>query len=572
MREKQWLTKPKITTEFLAKFPEINPVVLQLLYNRGLTNQEKIDQFLNPDYGQDLLDPFLFNQMEKAVKRILEAIVKKEKIVVYGDYDADGVCSSAVMVEALKNLGAQVDVYIPFRETEGYGLNASAANDLAEKGTNLVITVDCGISNKKEVDVLNQKGVDVIITDHHHQPLEIPSAYAIINPNLNEEKYPFRSLAGCGVAFKVVQGLVKHHKNFSVKQLPEGFEKWLLDLVAIGTIADIQPLLEENRVLVKWGLVVLNQTKRLGILKLIEKMNNNLTTLDEKSVSWQITPRLNAAGRLNHASFAYQLLITEEVSQAEKMAEEINKTNQQRQQLTDKINFEAKQIIGEVKNQKILVVVGDGWPIGVVGLVAGRLTDEFNLPSLVISRNNGEITGSARSIAEFNVIEAIQKADQLLSRYGGHSQAAGFTLKNEKALKEFTKIMIKLANDSLGDLKLAPSLEIETQVKLAEVDWHFFEELKKFMPYGEKNPKPIFLATDLAVVEAKTVGQDNKHLRLMVKEESGAIKKTIGFGFGHWCDKLRIGDKLDLIFEVDVNEWNGNRELQLKIIDLKLKN
>lgn len=572
MLEKTWKIQKTIKPEDLVRFPEINPIVLQLLLNRGIDTQEKIDQFLLPDYGENLHDPFLFNDMEKAVKRILRAVESKEKIVVYGDYDADGVTSTAVLTDLLDALGNKPEVYIPFRETEGYGLNEEAAQSLIKKGANLLITVDCGISNKKEVEILMKAGVDVIVTDHHHEPAQLPEALAILNPQLEKEKYPFKNLAGCGVAYKMAQGIIQKHQDYKVKKIEEGFEKWLLDLVAIGTIADLQPVLDENRVLVKYGLVVLQKTKRLGLLKLIEKMSSNLTQINERVIGWQIAPRLNAAGRLNHASSAYQLLITEDAAEAEKLAEELNQTNQERQQLTEKISAEAKELLGEVKDQKILIVVGKNWPTGVVGLVSGRLTDQHHLPSLVISEYNGEIIGSGRSIPEFNIIEAVEKSDEFLSRYGGHDQACGFTLKDEKSLRNFTERMKELAEAELAGKDLKPVVEIDAKVKLEDINWDLFDELEKFEPFGEGNLKPKFLAKGLTVTQAQTVGSDGKHMRLMVKHNGQIIRKTIGFGFGHWCDKLSEGDKVDMVFEVDVNEWNGNRELQLKIVDLKLTN
>ncbi len=568
--DKVWKVAPTIKEELIDQFPEINSIVLQLLFNREINTSEKIDRFLNPDYEKDLHDPFLFKEMDKAVARILKAVESKEKIIVYGDYDADGVTSSAIIVELLKALGNEPKVYIPFRETEGYGLNLPAAKELIKNGVHLLITVDCGISNKEEVNLLMTSGVDVIITDHHHQPVELPQPLAIINPQLEKEEYPFKNLAGCGVAFKLVQAVLKRQKDYPINQLESGFEKWLLDLVAIGTIADIQPLLGENRVLVKYGLIVLQKTKRLGLLKLIEKMSSNLTQIDERVVGWQISPRLNAAGRLNHASSAYQLLVTDEATEAERLAQELNQTNQERQQLTDKINLEARGLLGEVKDQKILITVGENWPTGIVGLVAGRLTDEFHRPSLVISKYNGEIIGSGRSIAEFNIIEAIEKCHDFLSRYGGHAQAAGFTIKDENSLKLFIEKITKLAAAELNHKEITPILEVDAEVKLEEVDWNLFEELEKFIPFGEGNPKPRFLAKDLTVAETQSLGQNGKHLRLMVNHTTPIIRKTIGFCFGDWCAKIKRGDKLDMIFEVDINEWNGNRELQLKIIDLKI--
>ncbi len=566
---KRWAVKPPVSNDLKEKFPEINLLTLQLLYNRGIDTQQKVDEFLNPDYGENLHDPFLFGQMEKAVRRVLEAIVNKEKMVVYGDYDADGVTSSVILMETFQNLGADVDVYIPYRETEGYGLNQEAAKELVKKGIKVVVTCDCGVSNAPEVETLNSGGIDVIITDHHHEPPKLPNAYAIINPHLSSEKYPFENLAGCGVAYKFVQALMSKHKEYAVNQLDEGWEKWLLDLVAIGTIADLQEVLGENRVLVKYGLIVLQKTRRLGLRELCKAMSSEPKNLDERSVGWQIAPRLNAAGRMNHASTAYELLITADQAEAEKLAAELNQTNRDRQQLTDKIAAEAAAILGEVKDQKILTIVGDGWLTGVVGLVSGRLTDQYHRPSLIISRYNGEIIGSGRSIPEFNIIEAAEKSGEFLARFGGHAQACGFTVKNEKALAGFIKKMAALAEKELAGKELLPEQNIDAEVALEDINWQLYEELEKFSPYGEGNYKPVFMATGLSVTDFQPVGADGKHLRLMVKHNTEVIRKTIGFCFGSWCSKIKKGDKVDLVFEVDVNEWNGNRELQLKIVDLK---
>ncbi len=569
--QKSWQLHQEIDQKFANQFPEINPLILQLLANRRITTQQRIDEFLNPDYTKDLHDPFLFTEMKKAADRILKAVEDKEKIIVYGDYDADGVSSSAIMVSLIKALGAKAKVYIPFRETEGYGLNLEAVKQIAKNKINLVITVDCGISNLQEIAELKKKGIDVIITDHHHEPSNLPDAYATINPHLEKEKYPFENLAGCGVAYKLVQGILIEHKNYKVNQLEKGWEKWLLDLVAIGTIGDLMPLLGENRTLVKYGLIVLQKTKRLGLKKLTKIIGSGLANLNEKAVGWQITPRLNAAGRLNHASAAYQLLITDDSKIAEKLANDLNQTNQERQKLTEKIILEAKQILGEVGDKKILIAVGEGWQTGIVGLIAGRLTDEFHRPSLIISKYNGKIVGSGRSISAFNIIQALEKCDEFLSRYGGHSQACGFTVKDEANLAKFIDKITQLAEKQLDKKDLLPEIFIDSKIKLEEIDWEFYNELEKFSPFGEGNPTPKFLAEDLTVAEIQTVGQDGKHLRIMANHKTPIIRKMIGFCFGNWCKKIERGDKIDVVFEIDVNEWNGSRELQLKIIDLKLK-
>lgn len=568
--EKNWRIAPVIEPEFKDKFPEIDPIILQLLFNRGITTQQQIDEFLNPDYSNNLHNPFLFSAMEKAVEKILLTIQNSEKIVVYGDYDADGVCSSVILVSLLKTLGGKVEVYIPFRETEGYGLNLEAVKQIARNGAKLVITVDCGISNAEEISELKRQGIETIITDHHHEPIKLPAAFAILNQNLSSEKYPFKHLAGCGVAYKLVQAIALRHKNYQVLKLPEGWEKWLLDLVAIGTIADMMDLIGENRTLVKWGLIVLQKARRTGLKKLLEIMNSQPSDIDERVVGWQIAPRLNAAGRLNHASSAYQLLITEDDQEAQKLAAELNQTNTERQKITDKITLEAKELLGEIIDQKILIVVGNNWPTGVVGLISGRLTDEFHRPSLVISRYKGEIIGSGRSIAQFNIIEALQQGNDFLSRYGGHSQACGFTVKDEESLPNFIKKITQLAEKQLTNQDLLPLINIDAEVTLEEINWKLWQDLEQFIPFGEGNPKPRFLAKNLGVVEIQTVGQDGKHLRLMVNHRTAIVRKTIGFCFGEWCKRIKRGDSIDMVFEVDINVWNGNQELQLKIIDLKL--
>src|SRR3989344_2050076 len=567
---KNWQLAPTISQEFREAFPEIHQLILQLLFNRGLTTQPQIDEFLNPDYGQDIHDPFLFSAMAKAIDKTLTAIVKKENIVVYGDYDADGVSSTAVMTDVLQALGGQVKVYIPFRETEGYGLNLAAVESLIKEKTNLIITVDCGIGNAAEIAALKKGGVTVIVTDHHSQPKVLPDAFALINPNLKEEKYPFRSLAGCGVAYKFAQALVLKHRDYPVNQLTEGFEKWLLDLVAIGTVADMMPLLGENRTLVRYGLVVLQKTKRPGLKQLMSSIEENLAKLNEHSIGFRIAPRLNAAGRLQHANTAYELLVTQAQAEAESLAQQLNATNQQRQQLTDQIYQEAIKIIGQPAEAEILAAVGNGWPTGIVGLVAGRLTDRVYRPSLVISRFGGSIIGSGRSIKEFNITQALQKCDGYLTRYGGHAQACGFTLKDESAVEPFIEKIKQIFLETVDIKKIAPAIQIDAVVELADLNWDFFGQLEQFRPFGEGNPKPIFLAKNLEVADIQTLGQDKNHLKLLINDALGKSRKIVGFSFGSWFDKIKKGDKIDLVFDLDVNEWKGNRELQLKIIDLKL--
>ncbi|MFH2136150.1 MAG: single-stranded-DNA-specific exonuclease RecJ [Patescibacteria group bacterium] len=571
----KWKVAEQISEKFKNKFPEIDPVILQLLTNRGIKTQEQIDEFLYPDYSQDIHDPYIFLDMKKAVERVFGAIEKKEKIIVHGDYDADGVCSALVMVSTLSALGADVQVYIPHRELEGYGLNMQTVEELGKNGVNLIITTDCGISNHAEIKRAAKLGIDVIITDHHTEPPELPeAAFAIIDPHLAREKYPFHELSGAGVAFKMVQAILRNPQfTANDRQIdPEAFEKWLLDLVAIATITDIMPLLGENRTIVKYGLLVLNKTQRLGLKKLIESLSlNKNKDLDARNVAFQIGPRLNAAGRIDHANQAYELLKTDDVDEVQNLVDALNKTNEGRQSLSERVTAEAKAQIGEeIGEEKVLFALGEGWPVGIVGLVAGKIADKFFRPTFVMTEKEGVIMGSGRSIPEFDIMEGLREAKELFSHYGGHAGACGFTLKNKKDLKKFEKILKKFAEKKLDGLDLTQTLEVDAEVDLEKINWELFELLEKFAPFGRANERPRYLGRGLSVETFESVGTNGNHLRINLSQGNGLRKKFIGFCFGDWCQKLKVGDKIDVVFEVDVNEWNGNRELQMKIIDLKM--
>ncbi len=567
--QKNWRIKSKTDEAIRSKFLEVNPIILQLLYNRGLMTQEAIDEFLNPDYGDDLHDPFLFREMEKAIERIKLAKDNQDKVLVYGDYDADGVCSSVVLYEALKKIGIEAEVYLPHREKEGYGLNLTACDYIIKQGVKLVLTVDCGISNKDEVLKLSEASIDVIIFDHHHPPAELPEAYATIDAKTSGETYPFRELAGVGVAFKFVQALMKKG------MLNDGQEKWFLDLVALATVADCSPLLGENRTLVKWGMVVLNKTKRLGLAELIKSASRELGKIDTYVIGYQLAPRINAAGRMNHANSAFKLLICEDEAEAAKLAIDLNRENSERQKLTDRIFGEAGAQIEPFEEARRLIFVINKepsyWPPGVVGLVAGKLCEFYNRPALAVGRSaDGKLVGSGRSIDGFNIIEAVSECAEFLTHFGGHSGACGFTIKSEADIEPFKNKMTEIAERELSKMELEPVLEIDAEVELKDIDWKLFEQLENFEPFGEGNLKPRFLASGLEVAGYVGVGDGAKHLRLMVNQGEVKDRKTIGFCFGEWCNKLNFGDKVDLVFEVDVNEWNGTRELQLKIVDLRM--
>lgn len=558
-----WRLPQKPSQEFIDKFPELHPIVVQLLFNRNLKTQNEIDEFLSPDYSKDVHDPHLFKDMEKACQRIYKAIREQELITVYGDYDADGVSSSVILRSVLKDLGAQVEVYLPHREKEGYGLNKKAVEELAGK-TKVIITCDCGISNLEEVDLANQKGIDVIITDHHTIPDTLPKALAIIHPQVKGEMYPFKYLAGGGVAFKLAQALLSHVKNDLSDKEKEGSEKWLLDMVALSTVADMVPLLGENRTLLKYGMLVLKKTRRLGMRKLIEVANLEIDKIDTRAIGFSLAPRVNAAGRMDHANLAYYLMIEEDEVKATKLAQELNQSNLDRQKLTERIVREAKaQAIDE--NDSLLVFYDPSWSSGLTGLVAGRLARDYARPVFVMTKVEENIVGSGRSIPEFNIIEALQAHEDLLIKYGGHPQACGFSMDPEKR-ETFVQVMKELATQKLQGVEFQSKLDIELMIDFEDISWDLVDLLERFRPYGQMNPEPLFISTGLAITSIRQVGNDGKHLKLEVSK-GNKKKGAIAFGLGNMS--LELGDKIDIVYNLSINQWNGNREIQLMIKDIK---
>lgn len=565
--DKKWRIAEKINDDFKDKFPEINGVVLQLLYNRGLDSQDKIDRFLGPDYIGDQNDPYLFKDMAKATEVILGAIEKNEKIVVYGDYDADGVSSTALMYLTLKHLGAKnLSVYIPNRMSEGYGINHEAVDEMISGKTDLIISVDCGVTAVEEVKRAREKGIKVVVSDHHLPGDELPECEALICPTVKGEKYPFKKLAGVGVAFKLAQALLREGVENN-----DAFEKWLLDLVALGTVADVVPLLGENRTLVKWGLIVLNKTQRPGLQELIESARLK-RPLGTYNIGYQIAPRLNAAGRMDHANTAYELLITEDEAEAMAIANDLNQKNQERQKVTEemmKISLEQIGVPGD--KDKILLSEYDGWSAGLVGLAAGKLSDRFHRPVIVMGKMGDKYVGSGRSIAEMDITSAVRECSEYLEEFGGHAQACGLTIIGEENYKKFSDKIKKVAADKLKGVELKPSIEIEAEIGLNQASWELIDSLDKFEPFGEGNLEPLFLTKDLEMRDIVTMGKSKQHLRLDLAETGGSPKKFVGFNLvERWLDGLKVGGKLDVVYTVGVNKWNGNREIEFKIVDLKI--
>lgn len=570
--EKKWQIMPKINNNFIDQNKEINNIVLQLLFNRGLTNKKDIELFLSADYSAGSYDPLLFKDMERAVDLIVGHIKSENKIVVYGDYDADGATSSAILVETLSTLKARVGVYIPDRVSEGYGLNKKAIDELISGGTKLIITVDNGIRNKEEIKYIKDKKVDVIVTDHHIAPddkKDFPDCL-IINPAVSQDNYPFRFLSGAGVAFKLAKAIIDKAKIDDATK--KKIEESLLDLVAIGTIADCVILLGENRVLVKRGLEVLNKTKRIGLLKLIEAAKINNRKLDSWNVGFQIAPRLNAAGRMDHANTAFELLITRDEAEASLLAENLNSKNVGRQETTENI---LGQIISEVesgaKDDKIIVAVSkqeQQWNEGVIGLVAGKIAEKYYKPVLVITQTEDGYKGSGRSIDEFNIIEAIEQCADLFTKFGGHPAACGFSLLAGN-LEKFVSKIKNIANEQMKNLDLKPAIEIEAELKLSQIDEKLMSDLDKFCPFGAGNDRPKFVSYNTTVVDIMNMGFDGQHIKLKIKNGSSNIFNAIGFGQTEKWKDLIIGDKIDIVYYLETNEFNGRSETQMKIVDIK---
>jgi len=583
----KWKVKPKAPADFFKKFPEYSPLIGQLLYNRGLKTQAQIDEFFNPDFLEDLHDPFLLKGMRKAVKRIIQAIKKKEKIIIYGDYDADGVCATAILFLTLKSLSFKnLDFYIPDREKENHGLSEKSIRELARSGAKLIITVDCASRDLEEVNLANSLGLDVIITDHHELGNELPSAVALINPLQENGQYPFRDLAGAAVAYKLACALLSAQAEESAGYL----EKWLLDLVALATVADVMPLVGENRTLVKYGLAVLAQTRWLGLRELMKLAQVNIkigqpavigqappTNLDAYTLGYILGPRLNAAGRMDHANNALRLLLSRDRKEARELAKRLNQTNLTRQNLTDKIVQEVinrlEEKIAKGEQLKLIFEGSSDWPVGLIGLVAGRISGRYCRPTFIYCEKKEKILVSARTIPQFNLIEAIESSAHLLDNFGGHKKAAGFQMRKSN-LAKVKKFFHQLAEKKLKEGDLVPQIDIDMELSLEDINWPNHEAIQKFAPFGQANPQPKFSAKGLEVKDARIVGNNGKHLKmeLMIfngQASRGKTFKAIGFNLGDWQDKLKMGDAVDMVFELIVDEWNGHRDLQLKVVDLR---
>ncbi|MFZ2192888.1 MAG: single-stranded-DNA-specific exonuclease RecJ [Candidatus Moraniibacteriota bacterium] len=567
---KKWELREKKNIKFdeiiLQKY---DPIVLALLSDRGVFSQKEIEDFFSSDYA-NLSNVENVSGMREAVARIVLAKEQKERIVIFGDYDADGVTATVLMFEALSELGlSNLTYYIPDRQLEGYGMNEKAIEFLAKDGVTLIITVDSGITNIFEVEKARSLGIDVIITDHHHIPEALPSAVAVINPHLENSGFAFTDLAGVGVAFKLAQGLYQEMMPEKNDQL-----KWFLDLVAIGTVADCVPLLSENRILVKYGLVVLSKTRRVGLQEMfkvgrIEISENSIPNTHK--IAFQIAPRINAAGRMDHASVSYRLIAEKNSVEARLMALDVEAKNLERQKMTTEIIKEIEETaLRDFSDKKFIYVANPNWPVGILGLVAGKAVDKFGKPVVVFQAQDDEYVGSLRSIPELNIIEKIEECASLLSKFGGHSQAAGVRVIPENFEKFCTK-MTELIEAELENKETISRLLIDLEIRASEINWEFMEELKKMEPFGMGNKEPVFMMKDMQISDVRAVGNGSKHLKLTLKatDNSPKLFEAIAFKLGEKFSDLKKGDNIDIVFNLQEDSWNGNKKIQLNIIDLK---
>lgn len=561
----RWRIAPPAPAAYRAALADLHPLLVQALYNRGLTDPSEARSFLNGGFEPD--DPFRLRGIHSAVDRIRTAVRTGQRIAVYGDFDADGVTATALLSLTLKALGAaQVDPYIPHRADEGYGLNCQALKTLADRGATLVITVDCGIRSPEEVEYARQLGMDVVITDHHKLGPELPDATAVLNPRQPNCPYPYKHLAGVGVAYKLAQALLRVNRQVRLPQSRPLEEEDLLDLVALGTVADLAPLTGENRALVIHGLEQINRSPRPGLESLMRRAGVRPGQVTATTIGYVLAPRLNAAGRVDHAVRAFRLLTAEYPGEADKLAEQLDALNRERQQQTAEALELAREILSaEEADRPLLFAAHPRFPAGVVGLVAARLVEEFYRPAVIVEQGDVESRGSARSIPEFDITAALDSCADLLLRYGGHRAAGGFTVRT-RDLPELKARLTEIAERALGALELRPTLEVDAEVPLREMNHQAWEALQALRPFGEANPEPLFVSRNVEMRHQRAVGADGSHLKLVLAD-GGVVWDAIAFRQGDWANHLP--GRVDIAYHLQVNEWNGERWLQLNVQDIR---
>ena len=542
--------------ELIKKY-NLNILLATILVNKNITDEKVLSKFLHPTRN-DFYDPFLMPDMELAVNRILKAIENKEKIIIYGDYDADGITSITVLKSFFKDLGIEVDSYIPNRLEEGYGLNKPAVKQIVEKGYELMITVDCGISAIEEIKYANELGIETIVTDHHEVGEDLPDAIAVVDAKRKDNIYPCRDLAGVGVVFKLIQALA-----IKLKLKEEAFLKYL-DIVCIGTISDIVPLVDENRVITKLGLMLVNQTRNIGLKSLL--MSSGYKKIDSTTISFGVAPRINACGRMGHAEEALKLFLSDNISEVQELTKRLNDYNIKRQEKEKSIYREALEMIEKehLDENDTIIVAGENWHHGVIGIVASKITELYFKPSILLCYEGDEAKGSGRSIPGFDLHEALMKCLDHIEKFGGHSMAIGITIKREE-LEEFRDSLEKVAREAHIE-DITPIIQIDAKISLNDINKEMVESLKQLEPFGEGNKMPVFVIKNLKIDSIRAL-TEGKHLKLTLKEGNNIID-AIGFNMGELTEEYKIGNKIDVVGVLEINSFNGVDSVQINMKDI----
>jgi len=565
-RPKRWKLAELPPRSLIEALPDVHQLKLRLLYNRGFTDPELIRRHHEASF-EDLHDPFLMPAMSAAVERLARAATLGELVIIYGDFDADGVTGSAILEHALKAVGVRTRSYIPKRLEEGYGLNAPAVERLAGEGARVIVTIDCGITSVQEIALAKAIGVDVIVCDHHKLPDELPPALALLHPGMGA--YPFPQLCAAGVCFKLAQAL---YVGVGSRESEVGAmdPAQLTDYAAVGTLADMVPLAGENRVLVKHGLEKLRQQPSRGLNAMMELAGIERARLTCSDVSFTLAPHINASGRLDDAGLAFRLLVTDHEGEAADLAERLRALNEERQRLTRQVLQAAReQVRAQDPSQLAYVVGGEGWPPGVVGLVAGKLVEETGKPAFVMELGDELCRGSARGVAGFDLVEAMSSCRDLLTRFRGHPRAAGFTLRRE-AFGDFAHAIVELANVTLSKQDLEPVLVIDSELRMRHLNWDIYRVVQEVGPFGMGNPTPTFVIHGLRPIEARCTPKD--HLRMKFRSDDGATMDAFGFGLGHCAKWLADQRRIDVAFELSSSSFSGFEALELRVRDLREAN
>lgn len=549
---KDELSIKKVQDEF-----KVSNLLANIIVNKGLKDKKEIEIFLNPT-REDFHDPYLMPDMEIAVNRIIKAIENKEKVIIYGDYDVDGITSITVLKQFLADRGLMVDEYIPNRLDEGYGLNKAAIDKIVSEKYDLMITVDCGISGIEEVEYANSLGLETIITDHHEPSDVLPNALAVVDAKRKDNKYPFNQLAGVGVVFKVAQALSQKF-NLDAKEYLK-----FLDIVCVGTISDIVPLVDENRVIAKLGLKLVEVTRNIGLKTLLNQIGYK--KIDSSAVSFGIAPRINACGRMGHEKEALKLFLTDNPTEAVKISQGLNDYNKQRQDIEKRIYSEVLEMAekGE-KNKSAIVLADENWHHGVIGIVASKITDMYYKPSILICFENGEGKGSGRSVPGFDLYEALSNCSGNIGKFGGHSMAIGISVDKENYPKFKEQFLKYTDNANIKDL--VPIIKIDSEITIKDMDIETIKELEKLEPYGEANKMPIFMYRNLRIDSIRALSE-GKHLKLTLKDDN-LIIDAIGFNMGYMVDEYRLGDKIDVAGSLEINSFNGRDSVQINLKDIR---